>query len=162
MRPGPLKNLMTKMMGTKASERFGLKAGGDIDVWLLTKTNGRLALLVGWPIGLLETRGAKSGVIRKNALMYLEDEGRLVLVASKGGAPENPSWLYNIRADPEVRFRWRGRDETFQARVAEPDERPALWAKLLDLYPGYQTYQERTGGREIPVVILEGARADAA
>src|SRR5581483_2302404 len=103
MRPGPLKNLMTKMMGTKASERFGLKAGGDIDVWLLTKTNGRLALLVGWPIGLLETRGAKSGVIRKNALMYLEDEGRLVLVASKGGAPENPSWLYNIRADPEVR-----------------------------------------------------------
>jgi hypothetical protein len=54
MRPGPIKSVMMKMMGAKASEWFGLHAGGAIDIWLLTKTNGRLALLVGWPIGLLE------------------------------------------------------------------------------------------------------------
>ncbi len=155
MRPGPIKNVMMKMMGTKASEWFGLHAGGAIDIWLLTKTNGRLALLVGWPIGLLETRGARSGLVRKNALMYLEDGERLVVVASKGGAPEHPAWLHNVRANPEVRFRWKGHDERRTARIADPTERAELWPKLLDLYPGYELYQERTGGRRIPLVILD-------
>lgn len=155
MRPGPVKNLMMKMMGTKASEWFGLHVGGRIDVWLLTRTNGRLALLIGWPIGLLETRGARSGELRQNALMYLRDGQRLVLVASKGGAPRHPAWLHNVRAHPEVRFRWRGRSELRTARIADPAERAELWPKLLDLYPGYADYQLRTGGREIPLVILE-------
>lgn len=155
MQPGPLKNLMMRMMGTKTSERFGLSVGGDIDKWLLTRTNGRVALLVGWPIGLLETRGAKSGQLRKNPVMYLRDGDRLVLVASKGGDPRHPGWLHNIRADPQVSFRWRGRHEQRRARVAAPEERAVLWPRMLELYPGYETYQSRTGGREIPLVILE-------
>jgi deazaflavin-dependent oxidoreductase (nitroreductase family) len=146
---------MMRMMGTKASEWFGLHAGGDIDKWLLTRTNGRVALLVGWPIGLLESRGARSGESRRNAVMYLEDQGRLVLVASKGGDPRNPAWFHNIRAHPQVGFRWRGRRAQMIARVAQQEERAELWPKVLDLYPGYALYQQRTGGRDIPLVILE-------
>lgn len=157
MRPGLVKNVMMKMMGTKASEWFGMHAGGDIDKWLLTKTNGRLALLVGWPIGLLETRGARTGQPRKHALMYLEDGGRLVLVASKGGDPRHPGWLHNLRADPEVRFRWKGHNEVLTAREADPGERAELWPRMLELYPGYELYQQRTNGRVIPLVILERA-----
>jgi deazaflavin-dependent oxidoreductase (nitroreductase family) len=155
MRPGPFKNLMMKMMGTKAAEWFGLHAGGDIDIWLLTKTDGRLALLLGWPIGLLETRGARTGLVRKNAVMYLEHAERLVLVASKGGAPRHPAWLHNVCANPEVGFRWKGHNERRRARVADAGERADLWAMLLDLYPGYEVYQRRAGGRQIPLVILE-------
>jgi deazaflavin-dependent oxidoreductase (nitroreductase family) len=156
MRPGLVKTVMMKMMGTGLAQWFGLNAGGDIDIWLLTKTNGRLALLVGWPIGLLETRGAKTGVMRKHAVMYLEDRGRLILVASKGGDPRNPAWLHNLKANPHVGFRWKGRNRVLTARIANADERPELWTKALELYPGYSVYQQRSGAREIPLVILEG------
>lgn len=158
MRPGPLKNFMMRLMGTRASEWFGLNVGGDIDKWLLTRSNGRVALLVGWPIGLLETHGAKTGALRTNPLMYLEDDGRLVLVGSKGGDPAHPGWVHNIRANPEVRFRWKGRNERLVARIAQPHERAELWPKILELYPGYADYQARASGRTIPLVILEAPR----
>jgi len=155
MKPGPIKTVMERMMGSKVSEWFGLNAGGKIDRWLLTRSNGRFALLVGWPIGLLETIGARSGQPRATAVMYLERADQLVLVASKGGAPEHPAWYHNVCANPDVRFRWKGRAERFVARVATDAERRALWPQILDLYPGYETYQGRTGGRVIPLVLLE-------
>jgi deazaflavin-dependent oxidoreductase (nitroreductase family) len=85
----------------------------------------------------------------------LEHADRLVLVASKGGAPRHPAWLHNLCANPEVRFRWKGHNERRRARVADAGERADLWPRLLDLYPGYEVYQRRAGGRQIPLVILE-------
>jgi deazaflavin-dependent oxidoreductase (nitroreductase family) len=81
----------------------------------------------------------------------------LVLVASKGGDPRHPGWLHNLRADPEVRFRWKCRNEVLTAREADPGERAELWPRMLELYPGYELYQQRTNGRVIPLVILERA-----
>lgn len=157
MRDGWIKNVYMKLMGLNLFKWFGLHGGGKIDVWLLTKTNGRLAMLVGWPIGLLESTGARTGLVRKNALMYLRDGDRLLLAGSRGGDPRHPAWLHNVRAHPEVRFRWAGRNEVRKARVADPVERAELWPKLLELYPGYEVYEGLTGGRQIPVVILEKA-----
>ena len=135
---------------------FALHVANPIDRRLLRWTRGRIGLFAGQPVGLLETVGAKSGEPRTTPLLYLEDDGRVVLVASKAGSPRHPAWFHNLRASPEVSFTdRRGRRRRYRARVAEGRERDRLWAGVNDLYTGYETYQGRAGGRTIPVVVLE-------
>ena len=102
---------------------------------------------------LLHTIGAKSGLPRLNPLAYVADGERLVVVASKGGAPSNPAWYYNLVANPEVSVEVG--TEQFQARatVAEEPERTELYEKVAARYPGFAEYQRKTT-RVIPVVIL--------
>ncbi len=103
---------------------------------------------------LLTTTGRTSGEPRTTPLIYAKDGDRYVIVASKGGAPEDPGWYRNLRKAPEVELQvW---DEVFRARArtAEGDERDRLWEKANEVWPHYAEYQERTE-REIPVVVLE-------
>jgi deazaflavin-dependent oxidoreductase (nitroreductase family) len=114
-------------------------------------------MFLGEPVGLLGTVGAKSGQKRETPLLYLDDGERVVLVASKAGAALHPSWLHNLRANPRVSFLRRGGHRgTYVAREAEGAERDELWARVNDLYAGYDTYQGRTA-RRIPVVVLDPA-----
>jgi F420H(2)-dependent quinone reductase len=150
----------------KTMERFAAsRAGGwwfvnvamPIDRRLLPLTRGRVSSALGQPVGLLETVGAKSGARRQTPLLFLGRGDDVVLVASKAGAPRHPAWYHNLRAHPRVRFLAPHRTGEYVARVAEGEERERLWAEVNDLYAGYEVYGERTGGREIPVVVLERA-----
>ena len=108
----------------------------------------------GPPMLLLDHTGAKSGRKRTTPLVYIEDEPNLVIVASKGGHPRNPSWYHNLRAHPDTTVQIGPERRPVHARVATPGERTRLWPKAVETYSGYAGYQERTP-REIPLVILE-------
>jgi deazaflavin-dependent oxidoreductase (nitroreductase family) len=106
------------------------------------------------PMLLLDHVGTRSGRSRTTPLAYLRDGEDLVIVASKGGHPKNPSWFHNLRANPDTRVRVGSKRRAVRARVATPEERARLWPRVVELYGGYRGYQERTD-REIPLVILE-------
>jgi F420H(2)-dependent quinone reductase len=105
------------------------------------------------PTLLLEHVGARSGKTRTTPLTYLRDGEDLVLVASKGGHPKNPSWFHNLRAHPDTTVQVGPQRRAVRARVARSPERARLWPRVVELYGGYRDYQERTD-REIPLVIL--------
>jgi deazaflavin-dependent oxidoreductase (nitroreductase family) len=105
------------------------------------------------PTLLLEHVGRKSGTTFTTPVLYLEDGRDLVVVASQGGLPKNPQWHHNLKANPDSRV-WLGREiREVRARVADAEERAALWPRLVDLYADFAVYQQTTD-REIPVVIL--------
>jgi len=107
----------------------------------------------GAPLLLLTTTGAKSGKQRINSLAYTTDGERLVIIASKAGAPTNPDWYHNIVAHPDVTIEVG--TETFEARatVVEGTERDELYAKQAAMMPNFAEYQAKTT-RKIPVVVL--------
>ncbi len=106
------------------------------------------------PILLLEHTGARSAVKRTAPLGYIRDGENLIIVASKGGHPRNPSWFHNLLAHPEAAVQVGATRTQIRARVASPQERARLWPMVLEAYGGYGDYQQRTS-REIPLVVLE-------
>lgn len=108
------------------------------------------------PVLLLTTTGRKTGKRRTTPLLYGEDDGRYVIVASVGGAPRHPAWYLNLSGNPEATIQVGGRKVKVHAETAPPDERPRLWALMTGMYPGYDDYQAKTS-REIPVVTLTPA-----
>ncbi len=110
----------------------------------------------GVPTLLLTTTGRKSGEPYTTPLIYGEDAGRYVVVASRGGAPTHPQWYLNLNANPSVGAQVAADKFQATARTASSDEKPALWALMTGIYPPYDEYQAATE-REIPVVILERA-----
>jgi deazaflavin-dependent oxidoreductase (nitroreductase family) len=102
---------------------------------------------------LVHTKGAKSGEERVNPVAYVKDGDRWVIIASKGGAPTNPDWYYNIVANPLVTIEVG--TEQFQARasVAEEPERTRLYNKMVEMMPGFDDYRRKTT-RKIPVIVL--------
>lgn len=125
-------------------------------VELFERTGGREGNTLretGLPIIIVTTRGNKSGDIRKTPLMRVEHDGEYALVASKGGAPKNPVWYYNLVADPEAVTIQDG-PEPFDADVRQirGDERAQWWDRCVAAYPPYADYQQKTD-REIPVSI---------
>lgn len=108
----------------------------------------------GAPMLLLTTKGAKSGQPRVAPLVYTTDNGRIVIIASKGGAPTNPDWFHNLRANPEVDVEIGSDSFKAQAAVTEGAERRRLFDQQAALMPGFKEYEEKTT-REIPVVVLE-------
>ena len=105
------------------------------------------------PVLLLVTTGRKTGRERTTPLLYLEDGENLVIVASYGGAPTHPAWYLNLMANPEARVEIEGRTLRVRAEEARGEEKRRLWARLVEMYPPYESYQRRTE-REIPVVVL--------
>lgn len=106
---------------------------------------------------LLYTKGKVSGQIRRVPVVHLPDGDDLIVIASKGGAPENPSWYYNLEADPQV---WvRNKDDFYeaQAEILDGDEYETMWERVVSWAPGFQKYQDRTE-RRIPLVRLRPVR----
>jgi F420H(2)-dependent quinone reductase len=112
----------------------------------------------GLPVVIVTTRGNKTGKIRKMALMRVEHEGEYALVASMGGAPNNPVWYYNLKADPTEVMLQDG-PEPFEVQVRELDgnERAQWWNRAVAAYPPYAEYQKKTS-RTIPVFLATRRR----
>jgi deazaflavin-dependent oxidoreductase (nitroreductase family) len=107
----------------------------------------------GTTILLLSTRGRSSGEERTTPLIHRTDGDRWVIVASKGGTPENPSWYENLKADQQASIQVKGETIQVSAGTAQGEERERLWRLMAEVWPAYDEYQARTD-REIPVVVL--------
>jgi deazaflavin-dependent oxidoreductase (nitroreductase family) len=107
----------------------------------------------GAPLLLLTTRGRKSGVARTNPMMYLADGGRMMVFASKAGAPTHPDWYLNLLANPEVTVEVGTTTFTATATELTGAERDRIYAEQARRYPGFAEYQAKTD-RVIPVVEL--------
>jgi len=146
---------LERFASSKAGGWYFINVANKIDKHLVPATDGRVSSAVGQQVLVVETIGGKSGQRRRIPLVYITDGDRIVLVASKGGAAKNPAWYHNLKANPEVQVWAKGRSGRYRAREAEGEERERLWAEAVDYYAGYETYQSRTGGRRIPVMVLD-------
>jgi len=107
----------------------------------------------GTTILLLTTRGRTTGQSRTTPLIHRTDGDRWVVVASKGGAPQNPSWYENLVANPDVEIQVMGEEIPVRASTVDGDERTRLWQLMTEVWPAYDEYQTRTD-RQIPVVVF--------
>jgi len=120
-------------------------------------TDGTTLRDTGLPVIIVTNRGNQSGAIRKTPLMRVKDGDNYVLVASMGGAPNNPVWVYNLRADNNVEIRDETDVHTMRVREVRDDaERARLWDIAVEAFPPYEEYQGRTT-RKIPVFVAEPA-----
>lgn len=129
--------------------------GWRVDPFLLRATGGRLGTGMFIPTALLETTGARSGETRRNGVIYFHDGERPTIVASKAGAPEHPAWLFNARANPEVKLNGR----PYRAEVVSDEaERARLWALADNVFPPFESYRRSAAaaGRAIPILQLTG------
>ena len=114
---------------------------------------GRVAAFSSQPLLLLTHTGARTRKIRTNPLARFLDGDRYIVVASKGGAPTNPDWYYNLLANPRVTIELGTEQLEVTAKPASPSERESLWAMVTTKNPMFKDYEKKTR-RTIPVVIL--------
>ena len=110
--------------------------------------------LRGRPVIVLTSVGAKTGKLRKTALMRVEHDGVYAVVASLGGAPKHPVWYYNLRKEPHVELQDGAVKRDYLAREVTGDEKATWWARAVEAWPDYARYQAKTD-RQIPVFVLE-------
>jgi deazaflavin-dependent oxidoreductase (nitroreductase family) len=113
-------------------------------------------LLRGVPVIVITSMGAGSGKLRKNPVMRVEHDGSYAAVASKGGAPDHPAWYQNLVDHPLVEVQDGPAKGDFNARELSGDERATWWERATQVWPDYDSYQEKTD-RQIPVFVLEPA-----
>jgi len=131
--------------------RIYLQSGGrEGHDWDATFAGGRNPT----PCLVLTTRGRRSGQPRPMPLIYGKADDAYVVIGSKGGAPTQPAWYWNLRAEPRVELQVATERFAARARIAEGEERERLWAMMVEVYPPYREYQSKTD-RQIPVVVLE-------
>jgi F420H(2)-dependent quinone reductase len=124
-------------------------------------TQGTTLRDTGLPVVIITNRGVRSGKLRKTPVMRVEHKGRYAAVASQGGAPTNPNWYYNFRANPAVELQDGAHRQHMTAREVTGEERAQWWERAVAAYPPYAEYQQRTT-RQIPVFVLEPADGDGA
>jgi deazaflavin-dependent oxidoreductase (nitroreductase family) len=125
-----------------------------VDRHLLRLSKGRLGTGLALPTALLQTYGARTGLVRRNAVIYFHDGERVTIVASKAGHPGNPAWLYNVLANPDdvLLAGW-----PFRAQVVEDEaEKARLWEMADRVFPAFAAYRDRAAlaRRTIPIVQL--------
>lgn len=122
---------------------------------LFERTNGAEGnILNGKPIIVLTTKGAKTGKLRKTALMRVEHDGTYAAFASLGGAPKHPVWYHNVIAEPLVELQDGPNRQDYIAREVHGDEKALWWNRGVEVWPDYDEYQKKTD-RQIPVFVLE-------
>jgi F420H(2)-dependent quinone reductase len=118
-------------------------------------TKGTTLLDTGLPVVIVTHRGQKTGAIRKTPLMRVKDGDNYILVGSQGGAPKDPAWVHNLRAEPHIELRDQTIVRPMRVReVKDEAERARLWTLAVAAYPPYAEYQARTK-RQIPVFVAE-------
>ncbi len=128
---------------------------GQEHVRVYRETNGERGYhWRGTTILLLSTTGRASGEERTTPLIHRTDDGRWVIIASKGGAPDHPGWFKNLQRDPNATIQVKGESIPVRASTADGQERARLWQLMTESWPAYDDYQRKTN-REIPVVVLE-------
>jgi deazaflavin-dependent oxidoreductase (nitroreductase family) len=144
---------LCRLSTTRAGAWIAVNVTWKLDPFLLRVSRGRLS--TAWPLrtGLLETRGARSGLPRRTATLYFHDGDRVTIVAALRGWPKNPAWYHNLRKNPDVVFGGR----PFRAEIVDGEaERQRLWELADRIYPQYADFREEAAksGRVIPLVQL--------
>jgi deazaflavin-dependent oxidoreductase (nitroreductase family) len=155
---GPFRRLNARLASGRFATWLATTSIWSAVVWrldplLLRLTGGRLGTGLLLPTALLQTRGARTGLPRSNAVIYFHDGDKVTIVASKAGRPGNPSWFYNAQANPDVSLG----GEHFRAEVVEDAaELARLWALADRVFPAFATYRRTAdlSGRMIPVLQL--------
>ncbi len=111
----------------------------------------------GLPVVVVTSVGARSGKLRKTPLMRVEHDGRYALVASKGGAPEHPTWFHNLTAHPQIELQDGPAPRDMTVRLLDGEERDVWWRRAVEAFPTYANYQTKTE-RTIPVFLAEPDR----
>lgn len=125
-----------------------------IAVFLYRLTDGKFGGRVqGLRVLLLTTTGRKTAKKRTTPLGYFEDDGSYVIIGSNAGFETHPAWFLNLKSNPRATIQVKDRQFQVNAEIAGPEKRGRLWARLIELAPGYANYAKRTR-REIPLVIL--------
>ena len=152
-RPGLFRRAFSWVATTRPLLFLSRHISWKLDPVLLRATRGRVATTLILPTGVLETRGAKTGAVRRNAVIYWSDGDATVIAASNGGSPRHPAWYYNLVRDPEVSFAGVPMRATF---VDDEGERARLWS-IDRVFPAFGVYRTRAGaaGRSIPLIRLE-------
>jgi len=138
---------------TRLGRAISTNVAWKVDPYLLRATKGRIGMGLVLPTALLETRGAKSGAVRRNGVIYFHDDDRVTIVASKAGDASHPAWFHNLRAHPDVTFGGIPMQATV---VSDQAERDRLWTLADQVFAPYATYRREatTAGRTIPIVQL--------
>jgi deazaflavin-dependent oxidoreductase (nitroreductase family) len=146
--------------GTRLGRFISAKVVWKIDPYLLRATGGRLGMGLVLPTALLETRGARSGAVRHNAVIYFHDGDRVTIIASKAGAERHPAWFHNLRAHPDVTF---GGIHMRATVVDDEAERQRLWTLADRVFAPYATYRREAAkaSRTIPIVQLTARAPDS-
>src|SRR3954465_13367907 len=132
----------TAASARKQAERYEASHGAEASV------------LRGRPVIVLTSVGAKTGKLRKTALMRVEHEGMYAVVASRGGAARNPVWYYNLKKNLHVELQDGATKCDYRAREVDGDEKAVWWERAVAVWPDYARYQTKTT-RQIPVFVLE-------
>jgi deazaflavin-dependent oxidoreductase (nitroreductase family) len=155
---GPVRRALVRAAGSRPLRRISKTALWRAIMWklerfLLRSSGGRLSASPGLPTALLETRGARTGRVRRTGVIYFHDGNDVVIVASQAGYPSNPAWYYNARANPEVRLG----NQPFRAQeVTDEADRVRLWRLADRVFPGFAAYRDEAAqqGRTIPLLRL--------
>ncbi len=156
---GRVSRAVAAFSATRLGRLLSAKVGWKLDPHLLRVTRGRLSTALGLPVALLETRGARTGAPRSNAVIYFHDGDTVTIVASKAGAERDPAWFHNLRAHPDVTF---GGIAMRAEVVADEAERRRLWELADRVFAPYPRYRRDAAkaGRTIPLVQLTPRRED--
>jgi len=152
-RRGPLSRAYAALANTRLGRFLSVHLMWKVDPYLMRATRGRIGMGLVLPTALLETRGAKSGEVRHNAVIYFHDGERAIIVASKLGLPSNPAWFHNLEANPDVVL---GGVPMRAAVLSDEAERRRLWALADRVFAPYAAYRREAAkaGRTIPIVQL--------
>lgn len=149
-RRGSAYRVYTRLLNTRVANWLSRHVIWKVDPLLMRISGGRIGFGVGLPTALLETRGARSGRLRRNGVIYFNDGDDVIVIASKLGMPDHPTWFHNLCAHPDVVL---GGDPFRAEVVADDAERTRLWALADNVFPPYAAYRARTQ-RTIPIVRL--------
>lgn len=134
-----------------------------IDRVLVSLTGGRLnvpRLFAGAPMIQLTTIGAKTGKERTVPVLGLRDGDRWIVIASNWGKKRHPAWYHNLKANPNVEVTEGNQTAPYVAREASTEEREEYWPQAREMYVGYEVYEQRSGDRDLPVIVLEPMNDD--
>ena len=148
---GPVARVYSRFATTRLARFLSRHLSWKLDPWLLRVSGGRLSTTLFFPTRVLETRGAKTGARRRNAVIFFADGDDILIAASNAGAPSHPSWFFNLVADPDVVF-----DERPVRASVVTDDTDRLWAIADRVFPAFATYRRDAAkvGRTIPLVRL--------
>jgi deazaflavin-dependent oxidoreductase (nitroreductase family) len=152
-RPGLLARAYAALAATRISRFVSRHVSWKLDPMLLRATRGRIASTLMFPTAVLETTGAKTGALRRNAIIYFHDGEQVTIAASNAGSSRDPSWYHNLRAHPDVVFG----GITMRATVVDDDaERKRLWQLADNVFPAFVNYRADAAkvNRVIPIVQL--------
>lgn len=152
-RPGLFSRAYAALANTWLGRFVSIHVMWKVDPLLMRVTGGRFGMGLVLPTALLETCGAKSGALRRNAVIYFHDGDRVTIVASKLGLETHPAWFHNLQANPDVTF---GGAPMRAAVVTDAAERRRLWELADRVFAPYAAYRREAAktGREIPIVQL--------